>query len=178
MLIGEKVFLTGLERSDLTANYIWGNDREVIALSGMNPYPKSSWQIEKWYESSLTNSNGLLLAIRTREEKKYIGNIELTEIDVKNSCCQLGIIIGDRDFRQQGHGLDAVNTLVDFAFGELNLHRVFARVLSYNQAAQQLFKKAGFIEEGREREAFYCNHKYWDIVFLSRLSTDKSKGKK
>jgi len=173
MLIGEKVFLTGVERSDLTANYIWGNDRELIGMAGMNPYPKNSWQIEKWWESSLSNSSSLLLAVRTREEKKYVGNIELTEIDLKNRNAQLGIIIGDRDYRQQGHGLDAVNTLVDFAFKEMNLHRVFARVLAFNQPAQQMFKKAGFTEEGRERDAFYCRNQYWDIIFLSRLDTDQ-----
>jgi len=172
MLTGQKVILTSIERYDLPKNYLWGNNRELIRLSGISPFPKSSWQIEKWYEQSLTNPATMLLAIRNKAAE-YIGNIELSNIDFKNSRAEIGILIGEKDFQNKGYGSDALKTIIEFGFKELNLNRLYARVLSFNQAGIKLFKDADFVEEGREREAFYSEGKYWDILLFSKLRNDK-----
>lgn len=42
-------------------------------------------------------------------------------------------------------------------------------MLEYNQVAQKLYKKIGFIEEGRKRKAVYKNGEYIDELIMELL---------
>jgi RimJ/RimL family protein N-acetyltransferase len=63
-----------------------------------------------------------------------------------------------------------------FAFSELNLHRLTARVPEYNLAALALFRKAGFVEEVRRREAYQRDARRWDDIHLGLLAADWQSG--
>ncbi|MEW6280937.1 MAG: hypothetical protein AB1758_20145, partial [Candidatus Eremiobacterota bacterium] len=76
MLEGKLIRLWALERHDLLKNYQWANDRELIRLAGMNPLPKSVWEVERWYESASTSATTQVFAIKT-PEGDYLGNIDL-----------------------------------------------------------------------------------------------------
>ena len=174
MISGEKVVLTALERYDLPKNYLWGNDPELIHTAGMTPFPKGSWQIEQWYEQSLNNPNALILAVRLKENAEYIGNIELSGIDFKNATAEIGLIIGEKQYWRQGYAQDSLNALAKFAFQEMNLNRLASKVLAFNQPGLELFQKAGFKEEGKERQAFFSQGQYWDIHLFSRLRGEQA----
>ncbi len=171
MIEGKRVTLWALERHDLMKNYVWGNDPELIHLAGMSPYPKSSWEIEKWYEAVIANPSGRVYSIRTKEGE-YIGNIELAGVDNRCGKGEIGIIIGDRQHLEQGYGEEAIRLLASFAFREMRLHRVSATVLEFNERALKCFKKCGFTEEGRQRQAFFSGGRYWDIVQLGLLESE------
>jgi RimJ/RimL family protein N-acetyltransferase len=64
----------------------------------------------------------------------------------------LGIGIGERTLWGQGYGFEASQLALEFAFHELNLHRVQVTVFSYNKRSQALFEKLGFRQEGVFRE--------------------------
>lgn len=57
-----------------------------------------------------------------------------------------------REHQGQGLAGEAVRRLLDYAFGPLALHRVFALVDERNGPAQRLLGRVGFREEGRFRE--------------------------
>ncbi|MCL5037394.1 MAG: GNAT family N-acetyltransferase [Chloroflexi bacterium] len=171
MLTGAKVILNTVERADLTANYRWGNDRELIRLSGMHPYPRSGWEIEKWFQTMNTNPTSRLFAIRTGDGR-YIGNIELSNIDARCGGAEVGLVIGEKGERCKGYGRDAILTIVKFAFDEMRLHRVFARVLEFNEAAVKCFKSCGFREEGRERQAFFSGGVYNDVIIFGIIENE------
>ncbi len=46
---------------------------------------------------------------------------------------------------------------------------------SYNERAIHLYKKLGFILEGRKREVVYMNRKYYDSVEFGMLESDWKK---
>jgi RimJ/RimL family protein N-acetyltransferase len=160
-----------LERFDISKNYQWGNDWELISLTGMAPYPKSTVDIERWYDSNLNNTTAKLFSVKTHEGE-YIGNIELSAIDWRVGKCELGLILGEKNAWNQGYGTEAVNAAVDFAFKEMRLHRVSAKVLAYNPRAQRCFEKCGFVREGVERQGFYLQGEFHDVVMFGRLKTD------
>jgi RimJ/RimL family protein N-acetyltransferase len=64
--------------------------------------------------------------------------------DPRENEAELGITIGDRDYWSRGYGTDAVRTMVDYAFRELELHRVYLHTLAWNYRAQRCFEHAGF----------------------------------
>jgi RimJ/RimL family protein N-acetyltransferase len=59
--------------------------------------------------------------------------------------------------------------LLDFAFNEINLHRVFLTVFSYNQRAIRLYEKLGFQREGIYREHLQRDGQRFDMLHYGIL---------
>ena len=66
-------------------------------------------------------------------------------------------MIGKEEYRGKGVGTFAIRTMISHAFFNLNLRRIQLGVLENNIIAINLYKKVGFIEEGRKRKAIYKN---------------------
>lgn len=99
--------------------------------------------------------NGILLAITV--EDIWIGNIRLHQINQTLRMAELGIMIGERKRWGKGYGTEACTLLLDYAFGRMNLNRVGIGVVNKNAAGVALWRKLGFVEEGRLREAFWLD---------------------
>ena len=80
----------------------------------------------------------------------------------------IGISLAD-GFRGKGYGGEAINWALDWAFQHLGLHRVAIGAFSFNHNALKLYRKLGFVDEGREREAVYYRRAWHDTVSLSML---------
>jgi ribosomal-protein-alanine N-acetyltransferase len=71
----------------------------------------------------------------------------------------------------EGQGLmsEALQLLLERAFGDLALHRVEANIQPGNAASQALVRRAGFICEGSSRRYLklggeWCDHEHWVIL--------------
>ena len=87
------------------------------------------------------------MAIETLDGK-HIGNCTCYDIDEKKSEGQLGIMIGDRDYWDQGYGTDAITTMINLVFRTTNLQRLYLKTLDWNLRAQKCFRNCGFTECG------------------------------
>ena len=83
-------------------------------------------------------------AVETFDEK-LIGNCMYYDIDNSKGQAELGIMIGDRDYWNQGYGTDVVNTLVSHVFSTTSLKRIYLHTLTWNLRAQKSFQKCGFV---------------------------------
>ncbi|WP_394833590.1 GNAT family N-acetyltransferase [Pendulispora rubella] len=82
------------------------------------------------------------------ETPKIVGRIVLSNIVrrvFQNG--YLGYWI-DRDLQGQGYMSEAVDAVVDFAFGPMGLHRVQAAVMPRNPGSMRVLEKCGFRREG------------------------------
>jgi RimJ/RimL family protein N-acetyltransferase len=142
--------------------------------------PLSPNQIKKQYEAlekEIDESKNLFyFAIHTlpndQEKERLIGFVKLFWIDWAHGNGFIQIGIGDPADWNKGYGSDSLSLIIRFAFNELNLFRLTARIPAYNLAALALFRKAGFVEEVRRREAFQRDGKRWDDIHLGLLATD------
>lgn len=73
-------------------------------------------------------------------------------------------MIGNEENRGKGIGTFAISTIVNHAFLISILE-----VLEYNQTAQNLYRKIGFVEEGRKRKAVFKNGVYVDEMIMGLL---------
>ena len=97
-----------------------------------------------------------------------VGHIGLWRASPKDRCTTVGIALG-REHIGRGYGSDAMRVMVGYAFRELGLHRLQLGVAPFNQAGIRAYQKAGFVEEGRRREAVLHDGRWYDQVLMSIL---------
>jgi RimJ/RimL family protein N-acetyltransferase len=173
MFIGEKVQLRPLERDDLPRFVRWFADAEVRRhLSIYLPF--SLAQEERWFDSlldRLKSEQTVLMAIETIDGV-LIGNVGLDAINWKDRNAELGIVIGEKEYWNQGYGTDAIRTILQVAFDQMNLHRVFLRVDADNPRGIRCYEKVGFRLEGTYREAVYRGGAYRDQHVMGILEPE------
>jgi RimJ/RimL family protein N-acetyltransferase len=58
---------------------------------------------------------------------------------------------------------------MDYAFRRAGFHRLRIRAFEWNTGAIRLYEKLGFVHEGRERESYWHEGRWWDGVGMSML---------
>lgn len=167
---GKRIRLRAIERSDIPAFVRWFNDPEVRRYLEMY-LPMSQAQEERWFQAQLEDRDGHVLGIETLDGM-LIGNVGLHGIDWKDRRAVLGIVIGEKEYWNRGYGSEAVSTLLGFAFGEMNLHRVSLRVYDYNERAIRCYEKCGFRLEGCLRKARFHAGDYHDELIMAILQDE------
>ena len=167
MIVGKQIRLRAIEREDIPIFVRWLNDPEVRQYLEMY-LPMSAAEEEQWFEAQLKDDTSRIFGIET-EEGRLIGNIGLHKLDWKNRNALLGIVIAEKEYWGRGYGTDAVTTLLDFAFNEMNLHRVSLSVFEFNERAVRCYEKCGFRHEGRAREALFRDGSYHDHFLMAIL---------
>ncbi|MBD3289255.1 GNAT family N-acetyltransferase [candidate division KSB1 bacterium] len=114
-------------------------------------------------------ANFIQFIVETRHGKP-IGTIGLYNIDWKNRNAELVVIIGEEKHRGLGYGMKATMMLQRYAFVELNLHSLYSRNYSCNEAIMKMNERAPNRKIGRLRNGVYRDGKYYDVVFHSTFS--------
>jgi putative acetyltransferase len=74
----------------------------------------------------------------------------------------------DRGWRGRGAGTALVQAAADWARAE-GLHKLCLEVFAHNAAAIALYRKCGFVEEGRRvRQYRRANGEIWDAILMGR----------
>jgi RimJ/RimL family protein N-acetyltransferase len=171
MLSTPRLHLWSLERHDLMKNYHWANQRQLIRLTGMHPFPKTAGELERWFDGLAARVDTKIFAIKTKDGD-YIGNIELRDIDHLLGRAEVGIFLAEPESRGHGYGREALAKLSEFAFQDLRLHRLYAKILEHNAPAQKAFTTCHFQLEGTERQAYYDQGRFWDVHLYGLLAPD------
>lgn len=168
-LIGERIYLSPINREDYIKYTEWLNDLEVsIALFEMkNPITQES---EKQILEELSKEN--VYAIVLKDEDKLIGNVGLHNINWISRTAEVGILIGDKNYWGQGYAREAINLILDYAFNVINLHMVYLKVYSYNVSAIKCYEKIGFKYAGRLREAIEVAGERYDVIYMDILKDE------
>ncbi|AFL52271.1 RimJ/RimL family protein N-acetyltransferase [Sinorhizobium fredii] len=119
-------------------------------------------------------------AIRYIEEQEYawvidagrfIGHVRFHSIDRQDRRAALAIGIDDPAYLGRGYGTEAIRLALTHAFST-GLHRISLRVLASNSRAMACYRKCGFVEEGREREAAFVNGGWEDDIIMGVLDRE------
>jgi RimJ/RimL family protein N-acetyltransferase len=114
----------------------------------------------------------MTFAIVDKENDALIGAIGLHRIDRQNMTAATGTSIGNKEYWGKGYGTEAKMLLLEFAFNELNLRKIYSDVIGYNERSLKYAKKCGYVEEARLPEHYFRKGKYWDKVILAVYSKE------
>jgi diamine N-acetyltransferase len=167
-LIGTQVYLRPLELADAPTVAPWINDPDVRATLLM--YRPINQQFEEGFIGTIYKSeHDLALGISLPRSDRLIGVVGLHQIDFKNSHAQFGMLIGEKQEWGKGYGTEATSLMVAYAFGTLNLNRVWLHVYSDNSRGIRAYERVGFQREGLLRQENYRDGRYGDTIAMAIL---------
>lgn len=112
-----------------------------------------------------------VFAVIIQEDNKVIGAGELNVRNLKNLNGEIAYIINPQ-YWGNGYATEVAKYLLDFGFGKLNLHRIFATCDPRNTASSRVMEKVGMKYEGRMREALLIRDGWRDSLLHSILDNE------
>lgn len=110
-------------------------------------------------------------AVTEKNNPKCIGIIGFFRTQPEHFRTELGYMILP-EYSGKGYVTEAVKTLLNFAFNELQFHSIEAVIDSRNNASERVLIKNGFTKEAHFKENFYYNNEFTDTVIYSLLKRD------
>jgi len=168
-LHGLRVDLTALEANDLTV--LQPFFQEMAALTYFIPTtarPLNAPQLSDLLADWNDGLENFVFAIRTNG--RLIGMINLDGLDWPNGHAEIGIALTEPAERGHGYAAEAVSLLTSYAFEELGLHRIWARVIEDNHPSLLLFERLGFQREGCLRQHVRRRGKFRDMIVFGLLN--------
>ena len=170
-LVGDNVYLSPISLDDVEEYAEMVNDIKVSVGLGYLSYTNIiDFESEK--EFLISAKKEKMFAVRLLKNDELLGNIGFNSVDLLNRTAVIGIMLGNPKYQRKGYGMEAINLLLDYGFSFLNLRNISLSVFEYNEAAYNLYKKAGFKEVGRLRKAVEIMGKTYDVIIMDMLKEE------
>lgn len=166
MLKGKYVGLRAIEESDLPQLLLWRNQpnyrrffREYRELSQTNQ--------RNWFDSKVLNDKSTeMFSIVDVNTGELLGACGLCYIDWINRNADFSIYIGKDDlYIDERYAIEAAQIMMKYGFEELNLHRLWSEIYSFDEAKKVMFDRLGFKLEGVHRETHWTEGRWCDSLF-------------
>lgn len=174
MRMENQIRIRPIEKSDLPSFVKWLSDPDVLENLGIHN-PLSMAREEKWFEQVLEgpeDEHPYAIEIAEGGKWRMIGNMALFRINTHDRNAEIGIAIGEKSYWDKGYGCEAMKLMVKRGFNDLGLNRIELRVFETNPRGIRCYEKAGFIHEGRLRQAAWKHGRFVDVLIMSILHSD------
>lgn len=177
-----KINLVSLTREDVQRVAEWLDDPDVNSLwfgedengdpihIGYSPGEVLSAPEDNWDESIPDEEYRKVFSVYTTEGD-HIGEGQL-EFEWALLEAQLVLIIGRKDLWHHHYGTSALVALLDEAYNNYDLHRVWVDVPEYNEHALRLCRHVGFVLEGHFRKTHRKGDSWYDSFAMGLLSDE------
>ncbi|SDK54357.1 GNAT family N-acetyltransferase [Microbulbifer yueqingensis] len=174
-LEGDGVQLRWLEEADLPALLALFGDPEVVRFMAISRL-RSRTEAELFLQSIVEGfQEGSLYQWGVELDGQLVGTCTLAGINRDNRHAEIGFAL-DPARRGRGVMVRAVRPLLDFAFGQLDMHRIEADVDPRNTPSIRLLEKQGFTREGLLRERYLEEDGFQDAIIYGLLRREWSHG--
>jgi RimJ/RimL family protein N-acetyltransferase len=149
------------------------SDMQTMEYWSAEPVPDLAGAQERvqadldWVE----NGHALLWTITAPPSDKALGKCVVFQFSPENRRAEIGYVI-NRSHWGQGLMTEALEAMIDFAFGRLKLHRIEVDTDPENTGSMRLMDKLGFRREGLFRERWYVHGKWHDSQMLALLKAE------
>lgn len=159
--------LRRLEEKDAPLMLEWMHDSE-INCNFQADFASSTMESVKSFINDSFNDESQNFAF-VDEKDEYLGTISLKHISHINSNAEYAIVTRKKA-QGTGAAMKATQELLQYAFEELKLHKVYLNVLEENVRAQRLYEKCGFVYEGSAVDAVKIDGEYRTLKWYGILS--------
>lgn len=173
LLVGESVRLRPLRDDDLPVLDRWWQNEATLALQADAVRPGPEGSSESMFRSWSANGSdgGVGFSIERLAPTELVGHATLWGATVRGRCASLAIMLG-HEHSGQRLGTDALTVLLRYGFEEMGLHRIELRTWAFNTRAINVYRRVGFVEEGRRREVTFHAGTFHDEVQMGILESE------
>lgn len=152
--------------ADLDNLIKYGNNFNIAQnLTDAFPYPYTHAAGQKFIEMANSKTPVSIFAICINNEA--IGRIGVhPQQDIHQKSAELGYWLAE-PFWGKGIVSAAVKQMIEFAFKNFDINRLYARPFSSNIASQKVLEKCGFTLEARLKKSIYKNGVFLDELIYS-----------
>ncbi|WP_223588428.1 GNAT family N-acetyltransferase [Neobacillus bataviensis] len=149
---------------------------EVTRFYGTDPFilQAEATRLIDMFQKNFHEKRGIRWGIKLKENQRIIGTIGLNVLNLKNKRAEIGYELHPA-FWKKGYAFEAINEVLRFSFGQLDLYRIGAVVYPENEASLHLLRKIGFTNEGLLRGYIRQNDQNHDTYVLSLLKSEWTK---
>ncbi|MGQ3412477.1 GNAT family N-acetyltransferase [Natrinema sp. LN54] len=167
-LDGDRVTLRPIEEDDLEFLQTQINDSRIWRAIGQSR-PVNGEQEREFFENVICGDDTVNFLITA--DSTPIGTIGLHSIEWETRKAEIGYWIAP-DHHGRGYGTEATERVVRYAFDQLGLHRIAARVFEFNEPSKRLLEKAGFTQEGVHRDGEFIDGEWQDVYWYGLLENE------
>ena len=173
-IVGDRIYLSprGASDEEIEKFTEWMNDFQVTDYINKSEQIMTAIGEKEWLENTARKNENKNFNIIDLNSNKLIGTIGLEKFNWTSRNAALGIFIGDKNYRNNGYGTEAIKLLLEFGFKYLNLHSIRLSLLSVNERAHKCYLKCGFKDAGKSREEIFLNGKYYDKLHMDILENE------
>lgn len=147
-------------------------DKKIIELFGFDEKALEKERFRHQNGVATYNRKFLYFIIKETASQKSIGMCGFHTWYTDHDRAEIFYMLYDDSYKKQGIMTEAATAVLDYAFTEMNLHRVEALTATYNIASQKVMEKFGFVFEGTLREHYLVDGKYEDSIAFSLLKQE------
>lgn len=162
--------LRKLELSDAIGMVEWMSDPDINKLMHFNPKEVSIEKAQSFIKESKVETINLHRAI-SDEKNQYLGTVSLKNIDNVNKNAEFAIAIRKC---AMGKGISewALNAILEIAFYQLQLHKVYLYVRTDNIRAIKFYEKCKLHHEGIFLEHYYIEGMFRDLKWYAIMEDE------
>ena len=160
-----------LHEGDADRMLEWMHNQDIVKNFRFESSDMNKDTVKAFITASLKDVSNRHYAV-TDNEDRYMGTVSLKNIDFENKNAEYAISL-HMDALGKGYARFATTAILDIAFKELKLNRVYLNVLSKNIRAIKFYEKYGFILEGEFKEHLFHKGKLEDLKWYRILASEK-----
>lgn len=170
-LESERLILRGFRKSDASDVQRLAGAFELADTTLTIPHPYEDGVAEVWiagHQDAFASGSGVSFAMTLKSDSTLIGAMSLMCVESGHQA-ELGYWVGV-PYWGRGFCTEAGRLVVEYAFSELNLVRIYARHLVRNPSSGRVLRKIGFALEGTRRRHVEKWGNLEDVADYSLLS--------
>ncbi|MBM7703445.1 GNAT family N-acetyltransferase [Metabacillus iocasae] len=168
-----------LTMEDAKDIFLYGSDNQVTRYVTWDTHENIE-ESEKFVQYALAQYEKKQLApwgIERKEDGKMIGTIDFVSWNKKHGSAEVGYAIS-REYWGHGYVPEALQTLLELGFNEMELVRISARCLKENEQSKRVLEKVGMAYEGLIRKGMHLKGEYRDLCMYAILKEEYVQAKR
>jgi [ribosomal protein S5]-alanine N-acetyltransferase len=169
----ERLILRPFTLADSPAVYQLVRAREIADTTLAIPHPYEQGMAEKWigtHQEDFDKGKSVHFALTVRENGELVGATGM-EIEPVHAYAEIGYWVGV-PYWGRGYCTEAVAAVLEYAFQERGLNRIYAVHFKRNPASGRVMQKNGMLYEGCLRQHVRKWGAYEDLMQYGILQSD------
>lgn len=169
----DRLVLRSLDRQDAAAMEALLTEKDIASTTLNIPYPYPAGTAEAFIvrrQAIQSKGDGYSFAVLDALTTEFMGVVGL-QVNRNHNHAELAYWIG-KPFWGQGYGTEAAQCVLQFAFYDLQLNRVWAAALVRNPASSTVMRKIGMKLEGTFPQHVMKWGQYEDLEYYGILASE------